>query len=758
MQHRLGLLATRSSTRRHSRRVLAALLLAFATACGASGSPARECEVATDCPTGACIEFRCVELDDGGTRPDANDPRDAQLPDGSAPDDTDGDGVPNPTDNCPMLANPDQADGDGDRVGDACDNCFEVANNDQADADGDGIGDACETFVDPMGDVDGDGVDNSVDNCWRVANPDQADDDRDGLGDACDNCPSVANADQLDTDGDGTGDACGGGFSSDDDGDGVVDVFDNCPEVANPDQADADGDRVGDLCDNCVGVANRDQLDTDGDGLGDACPFDPYDPFLDTDGDGVFDRLDNCRTVSNADQADPDADTIGSACDNCPSVANFFQEDLDGNGVGDACEPPPASTPTCSNDTTMSSRIRPNLYFVLDSSGSMSGSRWNSLVSALNTMSDELAADFNLGVMEFPSSGACNVNAAAELLDLRVGWTAAQFRASYGGAAPDGDGTPATTALNYARTNMLYELAADPIPSRPKAIVFITDGAPNCSGNSEATLATAAGNLFAAGAPVYALGYSGVNATTMDLVAEAGRGLPRTSGTADWFVVSSTASIVSALRAIASDIISCSVTVALDGDEDVSRMIVESTIDGATGRVPSTEFTYDAGAGTVTLLGAACDALTSAVAAGGTATVQVRFACRSTCTPSTEVCDHVDNDCDGEVDEGCDFCADEICDGTEDEDCDGRIDEGCPGCSVRPEICDGDDDDCDTRVDEGCSTDCRPVGEVCNGVDDDCDDLVDEGCADGCIPNPEVCDGDDDDCDGRTDEGCIRLE
>ncbi len=48
------------------------------------------------------------------------------------PTDTDGDGVPNDEDNCPNVANPDQADADGDGTGDACDACPDVANPDGA--------------------------------------------------------------------------------------------------------------------------------------------------------------------------------------------------------------------------------------------------------------------------------------------------------------------------------------------------------------------------------------------------------------------------------------------------------------------------------------------------------------------------------------------------------------------------------------------------------------------------------------------------
>lgn len=44
---------------------------------------------------------------------------------------------------------------------------------------------------------------------------------------------------------------------ADSDGDGVPDVSDNCPAVANPDQADRDGDDAGDACDECADDPNK---------------------------------------------------------------------------------------------------------------------------------------------------------------------------------------------------------------------------------------------------------------------------------------------------------------------------------------------------------------------------------------------------------------------------------------------------------------------------------------------------------------------
>ncbi len=113
--------------------------------------------------------------------------------------DLDSDGSCDIVDNCPAVANADQADIDGDGRGDVCDNCPTVANGDQADADGDGIGDACDICPghDDKADFDADTVPDSCDNCPRKANADQLDSNGNGLGDACDFLCGDANRDET---------------------------------------------------------------------------------------------------------------------------------------------------------------------------------------------------------------------------------------------------------------------------------------------------------------------------------------------------------------------------------------------------------------------------------------------------------------------------------------------------------------------------------------------------------------------------------
>ncbi len=125
---------------------------------------------------------------------------------------------------CPAPPAP-LTDGDGDGVFDPYDNCPSVANPTQANADFDSLGDACDVTTSTR------------------------DGDQDGVPDDGDNCPTVANTTQQDSDRDGLGDACDSVVDPDTDGDLIIDARDNCAMNANPGQEDADSDGTGDVCD-----------------------------------------------------------------------------------------------------------------------------------------------------------------------------------------------------------------------------------------------------------------------------------------------------------------------------------------------------------------------------------------------------------------------------------------------------------------------------------------------------------------------------
>ncbi|MCK6548619.1 hypothetical protein L6R52_22430 [Myxococcota bacterium] len=197
------------------------------------------------------------------------------------------------------------------------------------------------------------------------------------------------------------------------------------------------------------------------------------------------------------------------------------------------------------------------------------------------------------------------------------------------------------------------------------------------------------------------------------------------------------------------------------------------------------------------------------------------FADASNPTPTPEACNGRDDDCSGQADEGnpgggasCETGRAGVCAAGTMLCAGGQL--VCePDAVASPELCNGLDDDCDGLVDDGfgtttCGTGAcavtvqscvagapvacvpgAPSAEACNGVDDDCNGIVDDGClcvhgavqscyggAPGTLnagvcragtqrctygewtacegevtPSAESCNGADDDCNGYADDG-----
>ncbi len=157
-----------------------------------------------------------------------------------SPTDPDGDGIPDSTDNCPIISNVDQTNTDGDLLGNACD----------PDDDNDTImdsSDQCPTQAETLNGYQ------DTDGCPDVVPP--TDTDGDGISDSNDHCPINAEDKDFYYDEDGCPDPDTATSPTDADNDGIQNKVDICPLSANnedgcpdvvPPPTDTDGDGISD--------------------------------------------------------------------------------------------------------------------------------------------------------------------------------------------------------------------------------------------------------------------------------------------------------------------------------------------------------------------------------------------------------------------------------------------------------------------------------------------------------------------------------
>ena len=311
--------------------------------------------------------------------------------------DTDHDTVPDTLDNCPLIANADQADADADGVGNVCDACPSTAPGSPADTNG------CSQI---QLDQDLDGICDpgkssplfwciGSDNCPATANQDQADGDSDGVGDVCDNCPIDSNPDQAKHDSDPYGDAC----DIDDDNDGYIDTAESyyvsdSLNLKCYNAVDDDSDtKVNDGCPKMSGAAESgtqcdNTADDDSDGMvNDGCPqvgaasessnpevCDGVDNDLDGSIDEGYDRNPVNGNPDCFDNVDTDGDMraeSGTECtnnldddsdmktnDGCPAVGApetgaqcdyAYDDDTDG-AINDGCPTAGSTNPGDEDD------------------------------------------------------------------------------------------------------------------------------------------------------------------------------------------------------------------------------------------------------------------------------------------------------------------------------------------------------------------------------------------------------------------------
>ena len=261
--------------------------------------------------------------------------------------------------------------------------------------------------------------------------------------------------------------------------------------------------------------------------------------------------------------------------DNADSLVERM-EDKDGNPITDkdgneiVLENP--GTLVAEGENYLEAILAPNVYFLLDDSGSMATSnRIGTLKKRMDNAAVALAKNFNIGIM--------SLNNTMKELPLKKGWTADDIRSSYAALKASGV-TPTGPSLEKILNNKKYEMEDDIYKEyRRKAVVVITDGQPqDSSGTTQGLLdsfknaVTKSSLLAGNGIPVF---YMGINATgsladkLQDMAVAGGTDNPKDESTPhkNWYPIDADNQFEAALNEI------------MYGDLEVAGSMVEYEIE-----------------------------------------------------------------------------------------------------------------------------------------------------------------------------------
>jgi hypothetical protein len=143
-----------------------------------------------------------------------------------------------------------------------------------------------------------------------------------------------------------------------------------------------------------------------------------------------------------------------------------------------------AGPPVCIPQSILATENVPNMYFVLDHSGSMvEHNKWTTVRNVVSQLITELGSNARFGAAMFPQPAADSCDPGVEVLPLQLGDSTGKLANALlqaTGATPNG-GTPTAQTL----TNLLPELAGFPGST---FVILATDGGANCDPNISCSL------------------------------------------------------------------------------------------------------------------------------------------------------------------------------------------------------------------------------------------------------------------------------